>query len=122
GLRPESVGRVRMGLNEGLAGLVAEELRPIMVEDATKHPRFKYFREAGEDAYHSFLGVPLIEQGMIQGVLVVQTAEPRGFTREETAALSATAAQLGPLVGEARTLDKFIAPIYERIYALARNY
>ena len=29
--------------------------------------------------YHSFLGVPLIEQGMIQGVLVVQTAEPRSF-------------------------------------------
>src|SRR4051812_5612505 len=57
GLRPESVGKVRMGLNEGLAGLVAEELRPIMVEDASKHPRFKYFRESGEDAYHSFLGV-----------------------------------------------------------------
>ena len=54
GLRPESVGRVRMGLDEGLAGLVAEELRPIMVEDATKHPRFKYFREAGEEA------VPLV--------------------------------------------------------------
>src|SRR4051812_6773764 len=51
GLKPESVGRIRMGLNEGLAGLVAEELRPIMVEDATKHPRFKYFNDAGEDAY-----------------------------------------------------------------------
>jgi starch phosphorylase len=122
GLRPESVGRVRMALNEGLAGLVAEELRPIMVEDATKHPRFKYFREAGEDPYHSFLGVPLIEQGMIQGVLVVQTAEPRGFSREEAATLATTAAQLGPIVAEARTLEKFIAPIYERIYALARNF
>src|SRR5438067_9483840 len=32
GLRKESVGKIRMGLNEGLAGLVAEELRPIMVE------------------------------------------------------------------------------------------
>src|SRR3954464_243957 len=111
GLRPESVGKVRMGLNEGLAGLVAEELRPIMVEDATKHPRYKYFREAGEDAYHSFLGVPLIEQGMILGVLVIQTSEPRSFSREEMATLAATAKQLGPLVGEARTLDKFIAPI-----------
>src|SRR3954452_13345342 len=48
GLRPESVGRVRMRLDEGLAGLVAEDLRPIMVEEATEHPRFKYFREAGE--------------------------------------------------------------------------
>ena len=122
GLRPDSVGRVRMGVHEGLAGLVAEELRPIMVEDAAKHPRFKYFREAGEESYHSFLGVPLIEQGMIQGVLVVQTAEPRCFSGEEIAALAATAAQVGPIVGEARTLEQFIAPIYEKIYALARNY
>jgi signal transduction protein with GAF and PtsI domain len=47
GLRPESVGKIRMSLGEGLAGLVAEELRPIMVENAPKHPRYKYFREVG---------------------------------------------------------------------------
>src|SRR6516164_1741314 len=28
GLRPESVGRIRMRLTEGLVGLVAEQLRP----------------------------------------------------------------------------------------------
>jgi starch phosphorylase len=121
GLRADSVGRVRMDLNEGLAGLVAEELRPIMVEDAFTHPRFKYFREAGEDAYHSFLGVPLIEHSMLQGVLVVQTAQQRTFSRDEVAALAGTAAQIGPIIGEARTLEQFIAPIYERIYELARN-
>jgi len=49
GLRPESVGRVRMRLSEGLAGLVAEQLRPQFVADATTHPRFKYFSETGED-------------------------------------------------------------------------
>ena len=41
GLRPESVGQVRMRLTEGLAGLVAEQLRPQFVKDATTHPRFK---------------------------------------------------------------------------------
>jgi starch phosphorylase len=122
GLRPESVGQVRMGLHEGLAGYVAEELRPIMVEDAAKHPRYKFFRESGEEAYSSFLGVPLIDEGMILGVLVVQTAQPRSFSREEISALVSTANQLGPIVGEARTLEKFIAPTYERIWALARNF
>jgi putative methionine-R-sulfoxide reductase with GAF domain len=79
GLRPESVGRVRMRLSEGLAGLVGEQLRPQVVEDATRHPRFKYFKEAGEDPYHSFLGVPVVDRGLahnpiaLQGVLVVQT-------------------------------------------------
>src|SRR5258708_6073491 len=77
GLRPEGVGRVRMRLNEGLVGLVAEKVKPQVVEDATRHPRFKYFSEAGEDPYHSFLGVPLIDRALLQGVLVVQTVEPR---------------------------------------------
>ena len=40
-----------MRLDEGLAGLVAEQLRPLIVEDAPAHPRFKYFSEAGEDPY-----------------------------------------------------------------------
>src|SRR5215467_5082900 len=73
GLRPQCIGSLRMGLDEGLAGLVAEEVRPVAVEQARNHPRFKYFREAGEDDFQSFLGVPLIERGVLQGVLVVQT-------------------------------------------------
>jgi len=79
GLRPESVGRVRMRLSEGLAGLVAETLKPQMVADAMMHPRFKYFQEAGEDPYRSFLGVPIVDRGLLQGVLVVQTIDPRVF-------------------------------------------
>ena len=47
GLRGDSVGHVRMRLDEGLAGLVAEQVKPIMVEDATRHPRFKYFPRGG---------------------------------------------------------------------------
>src|SRR5947209_5858991 len=80
GLKPEGVGRVRMRLDEGLTGLVAEQMAPVMVDDAFQHPRFKYFPEAGEDPYHSFLGVPLVEGGILQGVLVVQTIEPREFS------------------------------------------
>jgi starch phosphorylase len=121
GLRPESIGKVRMRLDEGLAGLAAEQLHPVMVEDAQRHPRFKYFREAGEESFHSFLGVPLVEQGLIQGVLVVQTVEPRNFAREEIATLVATAHQLGPIVREVRALGQLIAPVYERVWALARN-
>ncbi len=80
GLRPESVGQIRMALTEGLVGLVAQELRPRVVADAATHPRFKYFREAGEDSFRSFLGVPIMDRGLLQGVLVVQTIDPRAFT------------------------------------------
>src|SRR6202011_1986689 len=52
GLRPQCIGTLRLALNEGLAGLVAEQVCPVAVEQAISHPRFKYFKDAGEDAYH----------------------------------------------------------------------
>jgi glycogen phosphorylase len=121
GLRRECIGSLRMAIHEGLAGLVAEQVRPVAVEQAHLHPRFKYFREAGEDEYQSFLGVPLIDRGVLQGVLVVQTIEPRLFREDEIHMLTEAAAQVAPVVSEARTLDRFIAPAQERLWALARN-
>src|SRR3954471_1907924 len=97
GLDEASVGRVRMKLEEGMTGLVAERMSPIMEPDAPTHPRFKYFPEAGEDPYHSFLGVPLIESGAVQGVLVVQTIERRAFSPNEIRMLVTVGSQLAPL-------------------------
>ncbi len=121
GLRPQCVGALRMSLQEGLAGLVAEQVRPVAVENAVNHPRFKYFREAGEDAYQSFLGVPVIDRGVLQGVLVVQTIDARKFRDDEIRMLSEAASEVAPVINEARTLDRFIAPSQERLWALARN-
>src|SRR3979409_1384721 len=121
GLRHECVGKLRMAVNEGLAGLVAEQVRPVAVEHVRNHPRFKYFKEAGEDQYQSFLGVPLIDRGVLQGVLVVQTKEMRAFREDEISLLVDAANEVAPVVSEARTLDRFIAPSQERLWALARN-
>ncbi|MFO0879316.1 MAG: putative PEP-binding protein [Gemmataceae bacterium] len=109
GLKPEAVGRVRMSLNEGLTGLVGQQLAPVMVPDAFDHPRFKYFPEAGEDPYHSFLGVPLLEGGSLQGVLVVQDVEVRTFSPSEIRMLVSVASQLSPLVADARLLERVAA-------------
>jgi starch phosphorylase len=91
------------------------------VEQAKNHPRFKYFSEAGEDDYQSFLGVPLIDRGVLQGVLVVQTVEERVFREDEVLMLAEAAAQVAPVVSEARALDRFIAPAQEKLWSLARN-
>jgi starch phosphorylase len=121
GLRPECVGTLRLGLHEGLVGLVAEQVRAIAVEDAPLHPRFKYFKEAGEESFKSFLGVPLIDNGVLQGTLVVQTREPRHFSEEDVEAMTAAAAQVAPVISEARMVHRFIAPVQEKLWALARN-
>lgn len=121
GLRPESVGRVRMRLTEGLVGLVAEQLRPQCIVDASQHPRFKYFRESGEDAYRSFLGVPPIDRGLLQGALVIQTIEARLFGPDDIRAMVLAGKELAPIVGDARTVGQFVAPAHLLLAALARN-
>ena len=121
GLRPESVGKVRMELHEGLAGLVAEQLRPIEVPNVKRHPRFKHFAEAGEDPYYAFLGVPLIDRELLQGVLIVQTIEERSFSDDEIASLLLAAGEISPIVAQVRERDQSIGPLQRRLWALARN-
>ena len=121
GLLPESVGKVRMELHEGLAGLVAEQLRPIEVPNVKRHPRFKHFAEAGEDAYYAFLGVPLIDRELLQGVLIVQTLEERSFSDDEVASLMMAAGEISPIVAQVRERDQSIGPLQRRLWELARN-
>jgi starch phosphorylase len=121
GLRQEGVGQIRMRITEGLAGLVAEQAQPVVVRDAATHPRFKYFRDAGEDAMRTFLGVPVMDRGVLQGVLVVQTTESRTFAEEDVRRLAAAGAQLAPIVTEARATGQFVAPVHHRLAALAQN-
>jgi starch phosphorylase len=121
GLHPRSIGTLRMPINEGLAGLVAEHVLPVAVDDVKTHPRYKYFKDSGEEEYNSFLGVPLIDRGILQGVLIVQTKDRRTFLESEIRALVEAANQVAPVVSEARTLDRFIGPAQERLWSLARN-
>src|SRR5262249_56318948 len=76
GLVRSAVGKVAMSVGEGLTGMVIEKLEPVMAVDAMSHPRFKFFPETGEERYHSFLGVPILERGTPLGVLLVQTLPP----------------------------------------------
>ncbi len=98
GLKPESVGHVRMPLSEGLVGLVAEREEAINLADARQHARFKLFPEAAEEEYRAFLAVPIIYQKQLLGVIVVQQASARQFSEGEEAFLMTLAAQLAMAV------------------------
>lgn len=114
GLDPATVGKVRMSVGEGLSGMVLEKLEPVLVEDAMQHPRYKYFPETGEERFHSFAGVPLIDGDRPLGVLVVQTLHPRRFTANERRLLMAIARQLAGAIVQARLLDDLRASEQER--------
>ncbi len=105
GLDKESVGKVSMGVGEGLTGLVIEQMKPVMVVDALAHPRYKYFPETHEEHFHSFLGVPLIEKKKPLGVLVVQTSRRRQFSRDEIRLLMTISNQVSGIMVQARLAD-----------------
>ena len=101
GLNHESIGRVSLGLDEGLVGLVATREEPINLQDAESHPQYRYFPETGEERFRSFLGTPIIHQGKVLGVLVVQQVEQRRFDEPEEAFLITLAAQLAAVIAHA---------------------
>src|SRR5262249_63372 len=67
------------------------------------------------------LGVPLMDRGMLQGVLVVQTAAARVFSTADVDALTAAGRQLAHIVSEARTIGQFVAPVHQRLLAIPKN-
>ena len=72
GLRQEAVGKVALPLGRGLVGLVAERAEPLNISDAPSHPRYLRITETGETQYRGFLGVPIIQNRKVLGVLVVR--------------------------------------------------
>jgi phosphotransferase system enzyme I (PtsP) len=110
GLRTQAVGRVVLPLGEGLVGLVAKRSEPLNLEDARTHPHFRYFEATGEERYSSFLGVPIIHQRQMLGVLVVQQAEKRRYDDEDEAFLVTMAAQLAGVLAHALATGNLTRP------------
>jgi phosphotransferase system enzyme I (PtsP) len=114
GLDPDSVGKVSMSVDEGLTGIVVQKLEPVMAIDALIHPRYKYFPETGEERYHSFLGVPVVDRGEPVGVLVVQTSRRRRFTLAEIRLLKAIAVPVSGILAQVRLRDSLAVKEAER--------
>lgn len=101
GLNPDSVGKVSLSPSEGVVGRVVGRAEPINLEDASVHPAYHYVMETGEEQYHAFLGVPIIHQRKVLGVLVVQDASRRRFDQNEEAFLVTMSAQLAGVIAHA---------------------
>ncbi len=106
GLNREAVHKTRLKWGEGLVGLVAENHRPLVTDNAPHHPAFAYRPETGEDPLHSFLGVPLIRSGKTLGVLVVQNKAARQYTDEEVGAVQAVATLLAEISASGELLSR----------------
>ena len=101
GLNKAAIGHLYLERGQGLVALVGSRAEPINLEDATRHPSFHYLPEIGEEPFHSFLGVPIIQQRRVLGVLVVQQRDSRRFDEAEEAFLVTLSAQLAGVVAHA---------------------
>lgn len=109
GLNPEQVGIASLAAGEGLVGTVAEREEPLNLENAETHPNFRFFPDIGEESFHAFLGVPIIHQRDVLGVLVVQQAQRRRFDESEEAFLVTMSAQLAAVIAHARVTGAVLA-------------
>ena len=100
---PESIGRLRIPLGEGITGWVAENRQIVALEsDAMKDPRFQPFRQLPEDAFHAFLSVPILAGGRLIGVFNLQHIQPHAHTEREIKLVSTVGHLIGSEVERAR--------------------
>src|ERR671911_568313 len=114
----EFVGRIEMGLDEGVAGWVARHSEPAFIRDEALHdPRMKYFAELEEERWQSMAAVPVkARSGEVIGVVVLHTSAPREFTEEEVELLTPTATLVGGAIQDAQ----LYAEARDRVAALTR--
>ena len=101
GLSHQSTAPAQQRSDQGLIGWVAERLGPVHLADAPRHPRFQPLVErtgATEATLHAFLGVPLIQQRRVFGVIVAQDYATRWFTPSAVEFLVALAARMAPIL------------------------
>ena len=91
GLHRSAVHHTRLARGEGLVGLIADEARPLSLVDASKHPSFSHRPETGEDPFLAFLGIPILRNGHLLGVLTLQNITNRDYTEEEIEAMQTVA-------------------------------
>ena len=98
GLQLSAVHSTHLRVGEGIVGDIAARARPLALADAQKHPSFVFRPETGEEAYHSMLGVPILRDGRVVGVLAVQNSAQRLYSEEEKETLQTVAMVLAELV------------------------
>jgi len=106
GLDPDSVGKVRLPLGEGVVGRVALQRAPLAVRDLGESPDF--VEVPGSDAadFRSMLAVPILHEDACEGVLTVQTRRPHVYTRDQRNLLTLISHNIAGAIRNAELYDR----------------
>jgi sugar diacid utilization regulator len=102
--------QLRLGMGEGLGGLVAQTARPYVTPDYFQDDRFQHTRtiDSGvrDEGLVAILGVPLMIGAQVIGVLFAADRRARVFEREEIALLGSFAALAAAAIDTANLLTE----------------
>lgn len=82
GLNQSVLGSV-LSLKQGLTGRVARTQKPLMVTNPSEHPDYFHLTGSEEEQYATYLGIPLVHEDQLLGVLTVQTISSKMFVLSE---------------------------------------
>ena len=101
------VGKITMGLGEGIAGWVALHRKPVfLIDEAMEDPRFHYFPELEEEKFQSIMTVPIIAKNRhLVGVITLQAVAPHEFTEQHRTFISNTAALVAGAIENAQLYE-----------------
>lgn len=105
GLNANAVHNTRLNMNRGLVGTVAATAEIINIADAQGHVKYEYRPETGEEQFHSFAGVPILQGGKAIGVLVVQRTLAQEYVSEQIEVLQTVAMVLSELAISGQLVD-----------------
>ena len=106
GLNRQVVDHLKMKTNEGLTGWVIEMMEPVFTKNPGKHPRFKFYKDSGEEVYQTYLGVPLVYRDAPLGVMVIQTKIIDAINKKDIPVFSTIAIQISTAVVYSGLLER----------------
>jgi PAS domain S-box-containing protein len=106
---PVGEERLRIAPGEGIAGRVARDKQPLLVQD----PDPSEVADPALHGLHSILGVPLLAGGEVAGVLQVGVPAPRRFSEDDLLLLGLAADRVALAIDHLR--------IYEREHRIAET-
>ncbi|MER5948047.1 GAF domain-containing protein [Streptomyces sp. NPDC001904] len=102
--------QLRLGMGEGLGGLVAQTARPYVTDNYAQDVRFQHTSTidagVGDEGLQAILGVPLMLGSQVIGVLFASDRRTRVFAREEIALLGSFAALAAAAIDAANLLTE----------------
>ncbi len=103
--------RLKIG-QQGIIGWVAGEGQPLLVNDVTQEPRYRFVEELKDT--RSELAAPILLHGEVIGVIDVQSVRLNAFDEEDLFTLQALAEQAAVTTENAR--------LYQKVLASEREY